>query len=360
LLLSLGFVYLLLQLPCLYWGWDLGMQVLGIGLQSLSQAFHACLGSIAQGLPSVCSFIHFPWFMVLISYAMLGLLVFLPTWRWRLALLLLALGSYQAYLYERLPTQAQLHALYSSKGPCFVWRKGRQAQVLLEHGAALDVAWQDRNLLPFLAYLGVKDTLSRAYASDKNLGIFLAGQRFVWVQKLQDMRLNEKPNALWLSPKYQRKKAPWWRPFQGIPLITRVGMVLQKLRGVDLSVVSTDHPKIAALGLQSGIHLHIRRPPRLSGDRIGDWQVLTHALLKAESLTGQQFDVVVMLQPTSPLRTPNQVVKTITRLIKKKLDSVWTVSIAPIKYHPLKSLVVDLGNLRFFDPKGKKILARQQ
>ena len=150
------------------------------------------------------------------------------------------------------------------------------------------------------------------------------------------------------------------RPFQGIPLITRVGMVLQKLRGVDLSVVSTDHPKIAALGLQSGIHLHIRRPPRLSGDRIGDWQVLTHALLKAESLTGQQFDVVVMLQPTSPLRTPNQVVKTITRLIKKKLDSVWTVSIAPIKYHPLKSLVVDLGNLRFFDPKGKKILARQQ
>lgn len=219
LLLSLGFVYLLLQLPCLYWGWDLGMQVLGIGLQSLSQAFHACLGSIAQGLPSVCSFIHFPWFMVLISYAMLGLLVFLPTWRWRLALLLLALGSYQAYLYERLPTQAQLHALYSSKGPCFVWRKGRQAQVLLEHGAALDVAWQDRNLLPFLAYLGVKDTLSRAYASDKNLGIFLAGQRFVWVQKLQDMRLNEKPNALWLSPKYQRKKAPWWRPFQGIPLV---------------------------------------------------------------------------------------------------------------------------------------------
>ncbi len=150
------------------------------------------------------------------------------------------------------------------------------------------------------------------------------------------------------------------RPYQGIPLITRVGMVLQKIRGVDLSVVSTDHPKIAALGLQSGIHLHIRRPVNLSGDRIGDWEVLVHALLKAESLTGQKFEVVVMLQPTSPLRTSGQVVKAITRLIKKNLDSVWTVSQAPFKYHPLKSLVVDLGNLRFFDTRGKKIVARQQ
>jgi CMP-N-acetylneuraminic acid synthetase len=150
------------------------------------------------------------------------------------------------------------------------------------------------------------------------------------------------------------------RPFQGIALVARVGMLLRNIRGVDLSVVSTDHPKIAALALQSGIHLHIKRPPRLSGDHIGDWQVLVHALLKVEYLTGKQFDVVVMLQPTSPLRTSDQVIKTIKKLIKKSLDSVWTVSQAPLKYHPLKSLVVDLGNLRFFDQKGKKIMARQQ
>jgi len=150
------------------------------------------------------------------------------------------------------------------------------------------------------------------------------------------------------------------RPFQGVPLIARVGAVLQKLEGVDLSVVSTDHPKIAAMGLRSGIHKHIKRSRKLSGDRVGDWEVLVHALLKAELLAQKKFEVVVMLQPTSPLRTSRQVLRTITTLIRKRVDSVWTVSPAPIKYHPLKALVVRSGSLRLFDKAGRKIVARQQ
>lgn len=150
------------------------------------------------------------------------------------------------------------------------------------------------------------------------------------------------------------------RPYRGIPLIARVGKILRKIRGFDLSVVSTDHSRIARIGLQSGIQMHIQRPQRLSGDRIGDWEVLNHALRKAETVVRRRFDVVVMLQPTSPLRTAGQVVCTVKKLINRRMDSVWTVSPAPIKYHPLKALVINGGRLSLFDQSGRKIVARQQ
>ena len=41
----------------------------------------------------------------------------------------------------------------------------------------------------------------------------------------------------------------------------------------------------------------------LSGDRIGDLDVLSHALEATEAIDRQRYDIVVMLQPTSPLRT---------------------------------------------------------
>ena len=47
-------------------------------------------------------------------------------------------------------------------------------------------------------------------------------------------------------------------------------------------------------------------------------------------------------------------------LIDNEFDSVWTVSTIDLKYHPLKLLRVENGSMSYYDPKGSKIIARQQ
>ena len=72
------------------------------------------------------------------------------------------------------------------------------------------------------------------------------------------------------------------------------------------------------------------------------------------------YDVVVMLQPTSPMRTAEQVRKTIETLLTGEYDAVWTVSPTDSKAHPLKQLVIANDHLEYYDPAGSQIIARQQ
>jgi len=147
----------------------------------------------------------------------------------------------------------------------------------------------------------------------------------------------------------------------GVPLVAITGRVLQRMPVIDRAVISTDHDDIAAAGEENGIDAPFRRPESLSGDRIGDWDVLSHALQEMEKQDGCQYDVVVMLQPTSPLRTPVQVGGCITMLLDGGYDAVWTVSPTDSKGHPLKQLVIrEDGEMDYYDPRGAEIIARQQ
>ncbi len=150
------------------------------------------------------------------------------------------------------------------------------------------------------------------------------------------------------------------RPVAGVPLVARVGELISALPWIDRAVVSTDHEEIAATAKRAGLDAPFFRPEALSGDRIGDLEVLTHALKTLESIDHTQYDVVVMLQPTSPLRRPHHVRDTVDTLVREGLDSVWTVSLTDPKYHPRKQLVLDGGRLDFWDPAGARVIARQQ
>ena len=148
--------------------------------------------------------------------------------------------------------------------------------------------------------------------------------------------------------------------FQGQPLVAHVGRVIQKSRWIDYSVVSTDHEEIARVALRSGVHDFIRRPKKLSGDFVGDAQVLRHAVRTLEKKIRRKFHVVLMLQPTSPLRSPSLLRSAVVKMIHEKADSVWTVTSAPLKFHPEKALMIKNGKLRYFNPSGAKVFARQK
>ena len=149
-------------------------------------------------------------------------------------------------------------------------------------------------------------------------------------------------------------------PVGGVPLVARVGDVVRDCPSIDRAVVSTDDEEIAAVAQDAGLDAPFRRPAELSGDTIGDVDVLRHALDATEADDGTRYDVVVMLQPTSPLRTAEQVEAALGLLVADELDAVWTVSRTDGKAHPVKQLRLQDGLLRFDHPDGAGVVARQQ
>lgn len=150
-------------------------------------------------------------------------------------------------------------------------------------------------------------------------------------------------------------------PLAGKPLISYTTELISHLPWIDKTVVSTDSSEIAEVAQQSvGVGI-VWRPEEISGDRIGDRDVLHHALIEAEAVDGTTYDVVIMLQPTSPLRTEENVTDCITTLVEGKWDAVWTVSATDLSFHPRKQLTLDAdGRLGFFVPGGEAIVARQE
>lgn len=150
------------------------------------------------------------------------------------------------------------------------------------------------------------------------------------------------------------------RPLLGVPLVARVGGLVQELAFVDRAVVSTDHPQIAEASRRSGLDAPFVRPQAISGDLVGDLEVLVHALQEVEGLDNRRYDVIVMLQPTSPMREAADVTAAVEKLVWEGWDAVWTVSKIDPKYHPLKILRLTEAGLSLYDPGGRQIIARQQ
>jgi CMP-N,N'-diacetyllegionaminic acid synthase len=148
--------------------------------------------------------------------------------------------------------------------------------------------------------------------------------------------------------------------FHGVPLVARVGHLVAEIPEIDRAIVSTDHEEIAKVAREAGLDAPFYRPETLSGDRISDLEVLSHALIETERLDKVNYDIVVMLQPTSPLRRSEHVLDTIQMLIDDDWDAIWTVSETDSKNHPLKQLTVNGGLLDYYDQAGKQIIARQQ
>ncbi len=151
------------------------------------------------------------------------------------------------------------------------------------------------------------------------------------------------------------------RPLGGRPLIAHTAELIRTIDWIDRAVVSTDSDEIAAAAEAAGLAAPFRRPAALAGDIIGDIDVLEHAVQATEEIDGTTYDIVLMLQPTSPCRTAQHIFQCVEKLIAEQRDTVWTVSPVDSKHHPLKQLrpTAD-GGMQLWDQEGEKIIARQQ
>jgi len=147
----------------------------------------------------------------------------------------------------------------------------------------------------------------------------------------------------------------------GKSLLARTLELAQDVPDITDICVSTDHPEIKEAALSFDGVAVIDRPEDLSGDRIADCPVLQHATAEMERICGKAFDVIVMLQVTSPLRTIGDVRESIAKLVTNGCDAVWTVSPTELHFHPLKQLVLgENSTMQLFDDRGLQIIARQQ
>lgn len=106
---------------------------------------------------------------------------------------------------------------------------------------------------------------------------------------------------------------------------------------VDHVIVSTDDEEIARVSRECGAHIPFLRPACLAEDTSTSNDVILHAL---NELT-DQFDIVILLQPTSPLRTAMQIDSAIEVLEGEDVDGV--VSVCECEHSPLWSNVLPEG-----------------
>ena len=120
----------------------------------------------------------------------------------------------------------------------------------------------------------------------------------------------------------------------GKPLIAHtIETALQVRSHLHRLIVSTEDAEIAAVSREYGAQVPFLRPPELAADTTPSLPVLQHAVREVEALDGTRLDWVLLLQPTSPLRTADDILAALALAEAGGCDSVISVVQTPI--HPL-------------------------
>jgi CMP-N-acetylneuraminic acid synthetase len=106
----------------------------------------------------------------------------------------------------------------------------------------------------------------------------------------------------------------------------------------DRIILSSDDAHILELAAQTkGVH-GLLRPAHLASDTAGSVDVALHAL-DAERAAGREWDIVVLLQPTSPFRAPGRIDEGIALLRQAAAPAI--VGVRPSPVHPFHCFSLD-------------------
>ena len=143
-------------------------------------------------------------------------------------------------------------------------------------------------------------------------------------------------------------------------LIGWAAHVTQQLPWIDLAVLSTDDPELAEEGRQYGLQVPFLRPCELATDTALGIDVWRHAWLEAEKWQSKSFDLGLYLQPTTPLRQPEDIVRTVETLVLGPYKAATTIAPVPGHFIPEKILTLeDNGCVTPYLP-GQAVSNRQQ
>jgi CMP-N-acetylneuraminic acid synthetase len=139
------------------------------------------------------------------------------------------------------------------------------------------------------------------------------------------------------------------RPFLGKPLIARTIDAARDSGVAGRIVVTTDDAEIARVSEECGAEVPFLRPAEIANDAAPVLAAALHALDWFENHDGWAPEWLLLLQPTSPLRTADDIRDAISLLNQADADAILAVS--ETKSHPywVKSLTSDGFLASFID-----------
>lgn len=136
----------------------------------------------------------------------------------------------------------------------------------------------------------------------------------------------------------------------GKPLIAYTIEAAKQSGVFDCIMVSTDSEKYARIAREHGASVPFLRSSENSSDKSGSWDVVREVLANLN----EKFDIVVLLQPTSPLRTAQHIRDAVDLFFEKDADTVCSVCETP---HPIfwcNTLNEDLSMMDFIKKEYQK------
>lgn len=118
----------------------------------------------------------------------------------------------------------------------------------------------------------------------------------------------------------------------GKPLIAYSIEAAKYSKYIDDIIVTTDSEKIAEISKQYGASVPFMRPAELAADTSKTIDAVLHAIQTLKTM-GKEYDVLILLQPTQPLRTNKDIDEAIEIYYQNKEEGL--VSVSPVDDSPL-------------------------
>jgi len=138
----------------------------------------------------------------------------------------------------------------------------------------------------------------------------------------------QRPNVLGVIPaRGGSKRLPNKniRMLAGKPLIAWTIEAAQKAKRLTDYLVTSDAFPIIDAAKNYGAPVPFTRPAELATDTVRNIEVVAHALKFMETEKQLVYDIIILLQPTSPIRNPVHIDKAVDMLWESNLDSVVSV-----------------------------------
>ena len=108
------------------------------------------------------------------------------------------------------------------------------------------------------------------------------------------------------------------------PLITWTIEAALNSKYIDECIVSTDGKNIADISEKSGAYVPFIRPKRFAMDNSSSFQAIDHTIGWCNE-NDRRYDILILLEPTSPLRTSCDVDEVIKVMVNNNLKTIVTI-----------------------------------
>jgi CMP-N-acetylneuraminic acid synthetase len=121
----------------------------------------------------------------------------------------------------------------------------------------------------------------------------------------------------------------------GRPLLAYCIAAAQQARNIDAVYVSTEDDEITKVAKRYGAQVPFQRPVELAGDHVPADAAVADLVRRLHDDHGQEIDIVVLIQPTSPFVTAAHIDASVELLrAEPDLDSVTTMAELDNRHHP--------------------------